>query len=290
MHWPRSTILTVALLAAVTPRRVSTTVDPSNATELLVPDAFEDGAVHHYNVTHTYHRQAFAELGVEYVAPRCRQAGNATAIPYWLSEYELPSAIRVYDRWETWREVRNRTRIWSIVLGVVEKVGFEMDLRMKRVGRDRYYEMLDERLLRGRPGLLPLHIHFRAKPYPQSSFTETVTDARSVWEVYDDTVYGKYAGRQTDLLYRLRHNMRHSLGMGHTASKQSIMYPTNVAGLAEPSPLDTDALHVLLCDRRARLVDKTVLWWSSSSVVKLERPYRRDDQDFVFELPKRYFG
>lgn len=97
--------------------------------------------------------------------------------------------------------------------------------------------------------LIPIQIHFRKKPYPQSNFWQFITNNETSWRSYYIGVYPLYAGETDDLLYRFRHNFRHSLGLGHLDDTRSIMHPTNT--LRNPMyRIDTKAVHQLLCSTR----------------------------------------
>ncbi|KAK2574705.1 hypothetical protein KPH14_013106 [Odynerus spinipes] len=240
---------------------------------------------------------------------------------YWINPYELPERISIYD--SRGRAIYNLTseharEKLNVVARVVKQVFEEFELPHKRVNDIiDYYESLDllyyprnaeksvvssnsnryaydertktYRLQRSairRGEFLPIQIHFRSKPYPQSTFMEFVSDRNRVWRVYDSRFYDSYSdgrrserenddsrrsvngdgranddetaitripGNDDDLLYRLRHNLRHSLGLGHTTSKSCVMYPTNVLGLNRPCEHERIALHRFLCDRSLSL-------------------------------------
>lgn len=236
---------------------------------------------------------------------------------YWINPYELPERISIYD--SHGRIVYNLTsednrEKLNVVARVVKQVFEEFDLPHKRVNDIiDYYESLDllyyprenrnvatpnryvydertktyrlQRTVLNRGEFLPIQIHFRSKPYPQSTFMEFVSDRNRVWRVYDSRFYNSYSsdefarpqrgfnndddndhidennvddktrlpGNDDDLLYRLRHNLRHSLGLGHTTSKKCVMYPTNVLGLNKPCEHEKIALHRFLCDKSLRL-------------------------------------
>lgn len=94
--------------------------------------------------------------------------------------------------------------------------------------------------------LIPIQIHFRRKPYPQSNFWQFITNNETSWRSYHFSVYPWFAGETDDLLYRFRHNFRHSLGLGHLDDIRSVMYPTN--RLRNPIyGIDIKAVHQLLC-------------------------------------------
>lgn len=97
--------------------------------------------------------------------------------------------------------------------------------------------------------LIPIQIHFRKKPYPQSNFWQFITNNETSWRSYHLRVYPLYAGETDDLLYRFRHNFRHSLGLGHLNDTRSVMYPTNIYHNPVYG-IDIKAVHQLLCSTR----------------------------------------
>lgn len=118
-------------------------------------------------------------------------------------------------------------------------------------GRQRVYHKYQRKLA------LPIQIHFRSLPYPQSTFMEFVTDRDRVWKIYNRKAYTpEHAGANDDLLYRMRHNLRHSLGLGHTENKKCIMFPTNIMGLTKPCLKEKQALHKFLCDRKLKIYNR----------------------------------
>lgn len=224
---------------------IAATIDPPNATVIEVQPG------HFYNVTHLYFRNAFKELGVKFDEKTCRcsQDNSVQHIRYWINELQMPRKIRVFDKFNRYVDHETLTEIRSDIDTLIQRLARELELRVERIDRDEYYTLMDGLLLevRNYQGLIPIEIHFRSKPYPQSTFLEFVTNRDVRWEVYDDQVYAAHAGRELDLLYRFRHNFRHSLGLGHANNRRSVMFPTNVLGLSQINPMDVLAVHVLLC-------------------------------------------
>lgn len=100
-----------------------------------------------------------------------------------------------------------------------------------------------------------MQVHFRYKPYPQSSFGEFVTNRAVSWRLWanmEDYERSEYVGADDDLLYRMRHNFGHTLGLGHTRSTKCIMYPTNVRGLGRHCAEELAAMKMLLNDKTLR--------------------------------------
>lgn len=258
------TLLGLLLLVV---RDTSAGVDPWNATALRLTDTTttttttnngdsEEPSAIYYNVTHTYFRDALAELNVAWnrSSSRCIRTSPVHTIGYWINEFELPGELRYIDRDGLAVRVHGVERVSECVDRLMQRLSDELALGLRRIDMQQYYTMLRRLMLEpGRrfQGLLPIQVHFRVKPYPQSSFGEFVSDRSLVWETYHPAVYASHAGRKEDLLYRLRHNFRHSLGLGHRDDRRSIMFPTNVLGLAEVDRLDNDAVHRLLCDPNA---------------------------------------
>lgn len=234
------------LLSLSTFPSVRSGVDPYNATTILVNNRYL------YNVTHTYFRDSFRSLGVGYKLGRCVQDNPVQSVRYWLNELQLPNKLKYFDQRNNPTLIDEHARVVDAILGLVKQLQQELQLSMARTTRDQYYRAMDSLLLGNDGeyrGMIPVEIHFRSKPYPQSTFVEFVTDRNVVWELYHPQVYNQHAGKDTDLYYRFRHNFRHSLGLGHTDDTRSVMYPTNVRGLALINPTDVDAVHQLLCSR-----------------------------------------
>lgn len=169
-------------------------------------------------------------------------------IPFWVNPYQLPEKLMIFrsDSWETTTDV---TTIYDMVVLNVMRTIREWGLTPKRVLFQDYYAALakhssfnDHQPLiplnrfksRNQFDEFPLEIHFRYPPYQQSSFGEFVTNRQVAWRVWDDMndyKYSGYVGATDDLVYRLRHNLGHSMGLGHTKSTSCIMYPTNIRDL-----------------------------------------------------------
>lgn len=212
-------------------------MDPANASTIVYND--DNNSILIYNVTHWYTRRRAQSLGW-YLANRRCVVSRSAPIPYWIDEYSMPDTLWRcdVDRCYPVRDVHASIReITSHVLS-------ELQLPFVEINLTAYYQHLAAPV-----HFIPLHVHFRSLPYPQSTFTELVTDRDRAWVLYSADAYGpSVAGTEVDLLYRLRHNVRHSFGLGHAQSTASIMHPTNVPGLDRVSAADHSILHRLLCD------------------------------------------
>lgn len=237
---------------------VDATVDPPNATEIYVPNFYDNGKIYTYNVTHTYFRDYFInnnEVTFDATTRRCRSRdGRKPIVHYWLNELQLPARMRYYDERNRVYSFRNRSTIESTIDRIIQNLATELELEFTRVSRQSYYRTMDsllsfpDQLIVSRASI-PVEVHFRSKPYPQSTFMEFVTNRDVEWAVYNPRVYERRVGEDLDLFYRFRHNFRHTLGLGHLDDKASIMYPTNVRGQGLLYPIDIDAVHYLLCSR-----------------------------------------
>lgn len=253
-------------------------VDPPNATSLFVPDPNNARLAHAFNVTHLYTRNAFKELGVRLVNKRCQQNREEMYIRYWINLYQLPERLKFVNAFGESQNIYGVNNVAAALEDLIgNKLSWELQLKLKRINRETYYDLMDKLLCSPRNryrGILPIEIHFRSSPYSQSSFLEFVTNRNVVWELYHDDVYEQHAGNPLDLLYRFRHNFRHALGLGHLDSRESVMFPTNVLGLATINPLDVDAVHYLLCSEIGPIasnVNTVVTMSREATVLKTSR-------------------
>jgi hypothetical protein len=241
-------------------------VDPDNTTVLTLSQPFSATP---YNVTHTYFRDSLlsGEDGPRFdkVSKRCVWPSNDAAyrISYWIDEFSLPAVIRCFEPGDSQPvNITGADAVRETINRLIQRLADELELRFHPIDGTQYYRLM--RLLtleqnRKFQGLIPVHVHFRRKPYPQSSFGEFVTDRALAWEIYSDTtVYRQRAGRTEDLWYRLRHNLRHSLGLGHSTDRRSIMFPTNVLGQWQLFAPDVIAVHTLLCDSTADIRERII--------------------------------
>lgn len=277
--------------------RVRGGVDPPNATTLFVLDPSDSGFAHAFNVTHLYTRRAFKELGVQMVNKRCQQNREEMYIRYWINSYKLPKRIIFVDARGRTRNMTDVNEVTNALENLLEnKIARELELKLMRVNRETYYDLMDKLLCSPNSrfrGIIPIEIHFRSSPYSQSSFVEFVTNRDVVWELYHDDVYSRYAGNPLDLLYRFRHNFRHSLGLGHLDSQESVMFPTNVPGLANVNPLDVDAVHVLLCSEMGPIainVNKVATASSAPSTTTFRQGIGAGMRVFVYKIENNKQG
>nr|WOJ45383.1 matrixin [Apis mellifera nudivirus] len=230
---------------------VFATVDPDNATRLITEDGTQ------FNVTHFYWRDRI-------------QAKPDSLLAVWVNPYELPESIQYYHNGK-WSVSKNVDFIYGRVLKIAMTALADWNvLKPKRIFfRDYYRKLALESDFIHKQPLNPLHlrfnpreveaygfplqIHFRHKPYPQSSFGEFVSNRAVSWRVWldynRDYAQSEFVGADDDLLYRMRHNLGHSLGLGHTTLRECIMYPTNVRGLRTLCPAEQRAMARLLSSR-----------------------------------------
>lgn len=240
---------TLATFIVLSIAAVDATVDPDNATTLVI----EDGT--RFNVTHLYWRDRVRS-----------RSGNVVGV--WVNPYELPESLQYYFR-KQWYTINSTDDIYSLVLRTALRVLYDWEVPHKRLFFSDYYRKLaqDSTFIGGSPLIplargfvprnydrygYPLQIHFRYKPYPQSSFGEFVSNRAVSWRVWardDDYRSSSRVGDDDDLLYRMRHNIGHSLGLGHTTSRECIMYPTNIRGLVAFCPKELTAMRRLLSNQ-----------------------------------------
>lgn len=222
------------------------TVDPLNATTIQV-----DGLL--FNVTHDYWRTRFL-------------LDTRTMVDFWVNPYELPEAMLLYED-NRWRSITKPETMHRLIVKTTKRTFEDWGVGYRRLQFANYYRELakENDYLHKQPlypirGQLtshygyPLIIHFRYKPYPQSSFGEFVSNRATVWRVWDndaDYAVSDYVGTYDDLLYRMRHNVGHSMGLGHTTSERCIMYPTNVSFLTSLCREELKAMRTLLTTPRA---------------------------------------
>lgn len=221
------------------------TVDPSNATSIHVHGL-------QFNITHNYWRTRFL-------------LDEQTLVSFWVNPYELPESMLLYEN-NRWQRITKTETMHKLIVQLTKRTFNDWNIGYRRLRFANYYRELarEHEYLNKRP-LYPIHgqltasfghpllIHFRYKPYPQSSFGEFVSNRAVAWRVWDnddDYQVSDYVGANDDLLYRMRHNIGHSMGLGHTTSERCIMYPTNVRYLVTLCSEELRAMRTLLTTPR----------------------------------------
>lgn len=231
-------ILGVTLLCGVS----RATVDVANATNFRpIPDNPIT-----FNITHKQWRHTMMS--------------GRQSVPIWLNPYQMPESVSLYKAGH-WEIVTNADTIYALVLKNAMRTLREWGVETFQLSiRDYYQAQAKYSRFRNGKSLVkpnksrsisafPLEVHFRYPPYPQSSFGEFVTNRKVPWRLWhdmEDYQFSSHIGKTDDLVYRMRHNFGHSLGLGHTESKDCIMYPTNVEGLSRFCPEERRAMDVLL--------------------------------------------
>lgn len=224
------------------------TVDPANATYFHpIP-----GNAIAFNITHKQWRESMVH--------------GERSIPFWVNPYQMPEKLLLY-RQNQWTFITEPNEIYNLLVINVHRTLAEWGLEPRRIIFRDYYISLSKHstfinhqplipLNRYRPehdfDEFPIEIHFRYPPYTQSSFGEFVTNRKLAWRVWydiNDYRFSDHVGATDDLVYRLRHNLGHSLGLGHTESTNCIMYPTNIKNLYEFCPEEMTAMHALLFEK-----------------------------------------
>ena len=260
--------LLMTIVSSLMSRECAATVDPSNATTIDV-----DGLV--FNVTHDYWRTRFL-------------LDDKTLVSFWVNPYELPESMLLYDD-NHWNLITKTETMHRLIVATTKRVFNDWNIGYKRMRFSDYYRQVAEendylakrplypisgrsvstnvvntkraRFLRRSPPDTtplkslgyPLMVHFRYKPYPQSSFGEFVSNRAAEWRVWsndEDYRASDYVGADDDLLYRMRHNIGHSMGLGHTSSERCIMHPTNVRYLSSMCDEELHAMRTLLTTPR----------------------------------------
>lgn len=221
------------------------TIDPTNHTTIHIDDL-------QFNVTHHYWRTRFL-------------LDNHAIVSFWVNPYELPESMLLYEK-NRWQHITKSETMYNFIVKTTKRVFDDWGIGYRRVMFADYYRQIAQEsdYLNKKP-LYPIHersifnsgypllIHFRYKPYPQSSFGEFVSDRAAVWRVWDnhdDYKKSSYVGTDDDLLYRMRHNIGHSMGLGHTTSMRCVMHPINVRHLASLCSAELNAMHALLTTPR----------------------------------------
>lgn len=229
----------IALLIALD--NCKATIDPSNATTIQIDNL-------QFNITHDYWRTRFL-------------LDHRAHVNFWINPYELPEYMMLYEDGH-WRHITKTETMHSLIVKTTKRVFNDWNIDYRRMLFANYYREIakENDYLRKKP-LYPLHrhstsssgypllVHFRYKPYPQSNFGEFVSNRAigwRVWHNYDDYIVSDYVGAEDDLLYRMRHNVGHSMGLGHTTSKLCVMHPTNVRYLASLCSEEMRAMRALL--------------------------------------------
>lgn len=240
-------IYALCVLATVA-SSVSATVDPANATYFHpIP-----GNAITFNITHKQWRESMVH--------------GKRSIPFWVNPYQMPEKLMLYYQ-NQWSVITEPNAIYNLLVMNVHRTLTDWGLEPRRIIFRDYYISLSKHstfinhqplipLNRYRPehdfDEFPIEIHFRYPPYTQSSFGEFVTNRKLAWRVWadiDDYRFSGHVGATDDLVYRLRHNLGHSLGLGHTESTNCIMYPTNIKDLYEFCPEELSAMHALLFEK-----------------------------------------
>lgn len=231
--------------------------DPLNATFFVHKNET-------FNITQYYYRDYLSQH-VGLGAPCYIYLARRPLVNFYVDEFDLPGKIieyrldlfnRIYAS-----EVTNRERIRQIIGETVSRVLGKIGIRSVLLPSYSYYRHYKLNSI-----LMPLKINFKSAPYSQSNFREFVSNIDTVWEVpyitnYSpvrykliDEYYKKHiAGNKGDLIYRLTHNLMHSLGLGHSKSLNCIMHAGNVKGLFETCEEEVGALRKVLCSKRIEI-------------------------------------
>lgn len=226
-------------------RDCDATVDPFNATAIHIHGL-------QFNITHDYWRTRFLH-------------DDRTLVSFWVNPYELPESMLLYEN-NRWHHITKTETMHRLIVQTTKRAFNDWNIGHRRLRFANYYHELarENEYLNRRP-LYPIHkrltaslgypliVHFRYGPYPQSSFGEFVSNRAIPWRVWnndDDYQVSDYVGAKDDLLYRMRHNIGHSMGLGHTFSDRCIMYPTNVRYLVKLCNDELEAMRALLITPR----------------------------------------
>lgn len=219
--------------------------DPPNATFFFTQNVL-------FNVSSLYWRDRFIN------APQQK-------VQFWLNPYELPDKMLYYQN-EMWHSVTNPDTIYRLVLDTLVRAFNDWSVRSEKLNFVDYYVALGElghfnnrQIISGlniahyrrRADNYPMHIHFRYDPYPQSTFGEFVSNRETVWRVWrHEEDYVKqpryHVGEADDLLFRMRHNVGHSLGLGHSYSDKCILHNVRMPGLFDLCPAEREAMRQFL--------------------------------------------
>lgn len=216
------------------------------------------------NATHFYTQNVRFNVSSLYWRDRFINEPNQK-VPFWLNPYELPEKILYYEN-KNWRLITHDDTIYRLVLDTIYRVFKDWSVKSERLNFVDYYVALGElnyfnnrRAISGlnfahyrrRSTNYPMHVHFRYDPYPQSTFGEFVSNRETVWRIWrheEDYVRQpkRHVGEADDLLFRMRHNVGHSLGLGHSYSDQCILHNVRMPGLSTLCPAERQAMHQFL--------------------------------------------
>lgn len=219
--------------------------DPPNATQFYTQNVL-------FNVSSLYWRNRFLD------APQ-------QSVPFWLNPYELPEKMLYYEN-ESWKLITHDNTIYNLVLGTINRAFNDWSVKSEKLNFVDYYVALGElnhfnnrqamsglnlAQYRRRSTNYPMHIHFRYDPYPQSTFGEFVSNRETLWRVWrhdEDYVRQprRHVGEADDLLFRMRHNIGHSLGLGHSYSNKCILHNIRMPGLYALCSVERQAMHHFL--------------------------------------------
>lgn len=246
------TILTLPLIL-----NLAFAADPLNATFFEYKNEI-------FNITQYYYRDYLSKY-VGLGAPCYNYLANKPLVHFYVDEFDIPGKIIEYrlDMFNKiyFSEITNREKIRKILETVVtftfDRIGIKSVL-LPTYSHYRYYKLNSL--------LMPLKINFKSFPYSQSNFREFVSNIDTVWELPYLTNYNpirykiinnfykrKIAGNKGDLMYRFKHNLMHSLGLGHAKSLKCIMHAGNVAGLNDNCQEEVEALRELLCSKTIQI-------------------------------------
>lgn len=221
--------------------------DPPNATYFYTDNVL-------FNVSSLYWRDRFIDISQQ-------------KIPFWINPYELPEKM-LYHESGRWLMIRHPDTIYRLVLNTLNRAFNDWSVQAEKLNFVDYYVALAElnafnngqaisglniAHYRRRSKNYPMHIHFRYDPYPQSTFGEFVSNRNTVWRVWrHEEDYVKqpraHVGEADDLLFRMRHNVGHSLGLGHSYSDQCVLHNIRMPGLYTLCPAERQAMNRFLTD------------------------------------------
>ena len=196
-------------------------------------------------------------------------------VSYWLNPYELPEKMLYFEN-SQWRLITHDDTIYRLVLDTLTRAFNDWSVRAEKLNFVDYYVALGELnyinngqavsglnlvQYRRRSTNYPMHIHFRYDPYPQSTFGEFVSNRETVWRVWqhdEDYVMEprEHVGEADDLLFRMRHNIGHSLGLGHSYSDKCILHNIRMPGLWALCPAEQQAMQQFLHNRTLAIFNR----------------------------------
>lgn len=219
--------------------------DPPNATYFYSNNVL-------FNVSSLYWRERFVN------SPQQR-------VTFWLNPYELPEKMLYYEN-DHWHLITHDDTIYRLVLDTINRAFRDWSVRSEKLNFVDYYVALGEMnyfnnrhaisglnlaFYRRRSRNYPMHVHFRYDPYPQSTFGEFVSNREITWRVWrhhEDYVREprEHVGEVDDLLFRMRHNVGHSLGLGHSYSNKCILHNIRMPGLYDLCEAEKEAMRQFL--------------------------------------------